>query len=81
MLGSQKDAGTGCCRDVQRFEVSPIAEAGLSGALFPLGLSVHKWTSLVPLGKVTPSAVAWKERVICRNTMVLNRCLVRPANR
>lgn len=27
----------------------------------------------MPLGKVAPSAVAWKERVICRNTMVLNR--------
>lgn len=27
----------------------------------------------MPPGKVTPSAVAWREQVTCRNTMVLNR--------
>lgn len=49
------------------------------GSLFPLGLfsshrvGVLEWASLVPLGKVTPFAVAWRERVTCRNTMVLNR--------
>lgn len=48
------------------------------GSLFPLGLfsslrvGIHEWASLVPLGKVTPFAVG-RERVTCRNTMVLNR--------
>jgi len=78
MLGPREDAGTGCCGDVRRERLVPLARlarAGLalsSGAVWqPLG--VREWALLVPPGKVTPSAVACRECVTCRNTMVLNR--------